>query len=101
VRVAPSLACAPEKAPRTRIIEAVATSPEQRDWGLARSLLQAIFGLGRELGYRKPKIALLIGNEAALRAYLQAGFAFADKKLHPHFEAALGPPGITRLSPDL
>ncbi len=100
-RVAPFFTCAPEEPPHTWIIENVATSPEHRGRGLARSLLQAILGLGRERGYRKAQIAVFIGNDPALRAYLQAGFAFADEKRHPEFQAALGCPGITRLLRDL
>ena len=40
---------------------------------------------------------MLIGNDAAQRAYEKNGFVVIDEKRHPEFEAAYGCPGARLL----
>ncbi len=83
------------------IIEWVATLPEFRGNGLARTLLLEILDRGRALGYERTQIAYLIGNTPARRVYEQIGFETVDEKRDSDFEAALGCPGIARMHRDL
>ena len=45
---------------------------------------------------RTASISFLIGNEAAERCYAKAGFAFAEEKRDPAFEAITRSPGFRR-----
>jgi GNAT superfamily N-acetyltransferase len=77
-------------------IENVATAPLHRGRGLAVQLLERAVGEARSSGAREAQITFFIGNDAAERAYLKAGFRFKDEKRHPDFEAATGAPGLRR-----
>jgi len=78
-------------------VENVATLPRYRGRGLVQALLQHEFQRARSSGYTRAQISFLIGNEAAERAYRRAGFVFAEEKMAPEFEAAMGVPGLRRL----
>jgi translation initiation factor 4G len=82
-------------------VENVATLPERRGGGLVQALLENEFARARAAGFRRAQISYLIGNEPAERAYLKAGFKFAEEKRAPEFEAAMGAPGLKRLVRDL
>lgn len=97
-RIAPFSTCMPETDDDVWIIEWVATRPEFRGRGLVRSLLPQILERGRELGISRFQICVLIGNTPAQHAYEAAGFRPCDEKRHPDFEAAMGCPGILRLT---
>ena len=43
-------------------------------------------------------ISFLIGNDAAELSYARAGFAFAEEKRDPAFEAITGSPGFRRFT---
>ncbi|MBW2365599.1 MAG: GNAT family N-acetyltransferase [Deltaproteobacteria bacterium] len=75
----------------------MAARSDYRRHGLVNRLLEKIFQKGRDLGYKKSQIGVLIGNTPALRAYEKAGFKFFDEKRHPDFEATIKCPGIARL----
>ena len=79
------------------IVEWVATRPEFRGRGLVRELLDRILEEGREAGFERAQIGILIGNEPARLAYLRAGFETVEEHRHPDFERALGCPGLERL----
>ena len=53
---------------------------------------------GRAAGFERASISFLIGNEAAERSYAKAGFAFAEEKRDPAFEAITGSPGFRRFT---
>lgn len=82
-------------------IENVATLPDHRGRGVTQALLARGLEAGREAGFRRAQISFLIGNVAAERSYLKAGFSFAEDKRTPEFEAAMGVPGLTRLVRDI
>jgi translation initiation factor 4G len=82
-------------------VENVATLPEHRGRGLVQALLEQEFERARAAGFRRAQISYLIGNEPAERAYLKAGFNFAEEKRAPEFEAAMGVAGLKRLARDL
>jgi hypothetical protein len=46
--------------------------------------------------FTTPQITFYIGNRAAERSYIRAGFAFAEELRHPDFEAVTGSPGFCR-----
>jgi len=76
------------------MIEHVATDPAYGGRGLVQALLAHALDQGRAAGFKRATISFLIGNEPAERAYAKAGFAFADEKRDPAFEAIIGAPGF-------
>jgi ribosomal protein S18 acetylase RimI-like enzyme len=78
------------------LIEHVATLPAYRGRGLVQALIDHALATGREAGFERASISFLIGNEAAERCYAKAGFAFAEEKRDPAFEALTGSPGFRR-----
>ncbi|MFT4571035.1 MAG: ribosomal protein S18 acetylase RimI-like enzyme [Hyphomicrobiaceae bacterium] len=100
-RIAPAVTCGPEPTEGAWTIEWVATKPEARGKGVARSLLLEILERGRSLGFKKSQIAYLIGNTPASTAYERVGFEYLDEQRDTSFEAAFGSPGIARMLRDL
>ena len=80
------------------MIEHVAVLPSYRGRGLMQALIDHALAVGRAAGYRQASISFLIGNEAAERCYAKAGFAFAEEKRDPAFEALTGAPGFRRFA---
>ena len=80
------------------LIEHVATLPEYRGRGLVQALIGHALEAGRTAGFERASISFLIGNEAAERCYAKAGFAFAEEKRDPAFEAITGAPGFRRFA---
>lgn len=76
------------------MIEHVATDPAYGGRGLVQALIVHALDQGRAAGFRRATISFLIGNEPAERAYTKAGFAFAEEKRDPAFEAIIGAPGF-------
>ena len=82
-------------------IENVATKPEYRGSGVTHALLEAELDVARAAGFRRAQISILIGNDRAEKAYMKAGFTFAEEKRAAEFQAAIGVPGLRRLARDL
>jgi ribosomal protein S18 acetylase RimI-like enzyme len=80
------------------IVESVATRPEARGRGLAAVLVEHVLGIGRGRGHRLAQLSLMIGNSAAQRVYERAGFAITDEKRDPLLDAAIGCPGVAKMS---
>ena len=80
------------------LIEHVATLPEYRGRGLVQALIDHALEAGRAAGFKQASISFLIGNEPAERCYAKAGFAFAEEKRDPVFEAITGAPGFRRFT---
>jgi GNAT superfamily N-acetyltransferase len=80
------------------LIEHVATLPVYRGRGLVQALIERALSAGKVLGFKRASISFLIGNEAAERCYAKAGFAFAEEKRDPAFEALIGAPGFRRFA---
>ena len=80
------------------LIEHVATLPEYRGHGLMQALIDHALAAGRAAGFERASISFLIGNAAAERCYAKAGFAFAEEKCDPAFEAITGSPGFRRFA---
>jgi len=80
------------------LIEHVATLPEYRGRGLVQALIGHALAAGKVLDFKRASISFLIGNEAAERCYAKAGFAFAEEKCDPAFEALTGAPGFRRFA---
>jgi GNAT superfamily N-acetyltransferase len=97
-RMAPTTACMPDSPPGTWVIEWVAAKPEARGKGVARALLSAILENGRGAGYESAQISYIIGNDPARTAYERVGFTTVEELRDPAFEAALGAPGIARMT---
>ncbi|WGD51690.1 GNAT family N-acetyltransferase [Bradyrhizobium sp. CB1650] len=76
------------------MIEYVATDPAYRGRGLVQALIARALDRGKAAGFARATISFLIGNAAAERCYSKAGFAFADEKRDPAFEALIGAPGF-------
>src|SRR3954468_19372187 len=78
------------------LIEHIASRPAHRGRGLVQALIGHALAAGQAAGYKRASISFLIGNEAAERCYAKAGFAFAEEKRDPAFEALTGAPGFRR-----
>ena len=96
-RTAPVWQCTFDTLEGAWVIESVATLPEFRRRGLADALMAEILEVGRARGHRLAQLTILIGNDAARRAYEKAGFSVRDEKRHRDFEAALGAAGFMRM----
>ena len=83
------------------MIEHVATDPDYRGRGLAQALIAQALEKGRAAGFRRATISFLIGNEPAERAYAKAGFALAEEKRDPAFEALIGAPGFRMVAREI
>ena len=80
------------------LIEHVATVPAYRGGGLVQALISHALAAGKAAGFERASISFVIGNEAAERCYAKAGFAFAEEKRDPSFEALTGSPGFRRFT---
>jgi ribosomal protein S18 acetylase RimI-like enzyme len=78
------------------LVEHVATLPAQRGHGLVQALIAHALRSGKVAGFARASITFLIGNDAAERCYAKAGFALAEEKRDPAFEAITGAPGFRR-----
>jgi GNAT superfamily N-acetyltransferase len=97
-RATPFFSCMHDPAPGAWIVESVATRPEARGRGLAAVLVEHVLGIGRGRGHRLAQLSLMIGNSAAQRVYERAGFAITDEKRDPLLDAAIGCPGVAKMS---
>ena len=80
------------------LIEHVATLPDYRGRGLVSDLIDYALAAGKAAGFKQASISFLIGNAPAERSYAKAGFAFAEEKRDPAFEALTGVPGFRRFA---
>ena len=80
------------------LIEHVASLPAYRGRGLVQALIAHALAAGRKAGFTRASISFLIGNDPAERCYARAGFAFAEEKRDPAFEALIGAPGFRRFA---
>ena len=78
------------------LLEHVATLPAYRGRGLVQALIEHALASGNAAGFSRASISFLIGNDLAERSYAKAGFAFAEEKRDPAFEAITGAPGFRR-----
>lgn len=78
-------------------LENIYTAPRHRGQGLVGRLLDRAVAEGFARGFETVQVTFFIGNDAAERAYRKSGFAFADEKYNPEFEAVAGAPGLRRL----
>jgi GNAT superfamily N-acetyltransferase len=78
------------------LIEHVASLPSRRGQGLVQALIDRALAAGKAAGFKRASISFVIGNEPAERCYAKAGFAFAEEKRDPAFEALIGAPGFRR-----
>jgi GNAT superfamily N-acetyltransferase len=83
------------------LIEHVASQPFARGRGLTQALIARALSAGRAAGFARASITFVIGNEAAERCYAKAGFAFAEEKRDPSFEAITGSPGFRRFAREI
>jgi len=80
------------------LVEHVASLPAYRGRGLVQALIEHALAAGKAAGFERASISFLIGNEPAERCYAKAGFAFAEEKRDPAFEALTGAPGFRRFA---
>ena len=97
-RASPMFGCMIDPTPGAWVVESVATRPAARGHGLAQALVAHVQDEGRRRGLRKAELTLMIGNAAAQRVYERAGFAITAEKRDSSFEAALGCPGLAKMS---
>ena len=95
--ILPIMQVAPEHAAGVWIVENVATLPRFRRQGLVDRLLVEALERGRTRGAKAADIGVLIGNDAAQRAYEKVGFRMVSEKRNGEFEAIWGCPGIRGL----
>jgi ribosomal protein S18 acetylase RimI-like enzyme len=97
-RFLPLLTCTHEYERDAWIVENVATLADWRQKGLSGALLEKILERGRERGRHLAQLTVLIGNEPAIRTYEKHGFTIAAEKRSAEFEAALGAPGMYKMT---
>jgi len=100
-RYLPWMTCMPGDAEGAWIVESVAALPSYRRKGVVSCLLDEVLKRGRESGYKRAQIGVLVNNTPARRAYEKSGFKFDSEKKDQNFEATFGTPGIMRLLLDL
>jgi hypothetical protein len=83
------------------LIEHVATRLAYRGHGLVQVLIADALAAGKAAGFGRASISFLIGNAAAERCFAKAGFAFAEEKRDPAFEALTGAPGFRRFQREI
>jgi translation initiation factor 4G len=83
------------------ILENIATLPSWRRRGYTGDLLAAAIHQARARGLREAMITFYIGNDPAQRLYERAGFHFLDERRHAEFAAAIGAPGLRRVTREL
>jgi ribosomal protein S18 acetylase RimI-like enzyme len=83
--------------PGAWVLEHVGTRPEYRRRGLVERLIYEMLDRGRERGAKTAEIGVLIGNDAAQRAYEKCGFVVVDEVRNAEFEAVYGSPGAFAL----
>jgi len=79
------------------VLESIATLPNHRQRGYTSMLLARAIEDGRARGLKEAEITVVIGNEAAERTYIAAGFRRVSESLHTDFETATGAIGQRRL----
>jgi len=97
-RGAYSAGCWVQGGDRDWLIEHVASQPAHRGHGLVQALIEHALAAGKAAGFERASISFLIGNDPAERCYAKAGFAFAEEKRDPAFEALTGAPGFRRFA---
>ncbi len=75
-------------------VEWVYTMPDHRGLGLIGRLHEALFERARGQGIPTAHVGTYIGNDAAIAAYLKAGFEQYAEVRHADFEALYDSPGI-------
>ena len=90
--------CWVEAADGDWLIEHVATVSAYRGRGLVQALIAHALAAGKAAGHATASIPFLIGNEAAERCYVKAGFSLAEEKRDAAFEALTGAPGFRRFA---
>lgn len=78
------------------VLESIATLPNHRQRGYTSMLLARAIEDGRAKGLQEAEITVVIGNVAAERTYVAAGFHCVGESLHPDFEQATGALGQRR-----
>jgi RimJ/RimL family protein N-acetyltransferase len=68
---------ADDEAPGDAVLNAMWVAPEARHQGAARALCNACAEWAAEHGFRVLNAAVVVGNDAARRAYESAGFTFS------------------------
>ncbi len=96
-RIAPWQTCPYDAAPGEWVIEWVGALPRYRRRGVVHALLEAVLRRGRDTGHHFANVAVLIGNDAAQRAYEKVGFVAYKDVRHPDFERAARAPGMRKL----
>lgn len=89
--------CSTRSADDTWVLESIATLPNHRQRGYTSMLLARAIEDGRARGLKEAEVSVVIGNVAAERTYLAAGFRCVNDSLHSDFEAATGAIGQRRL----
>lgn len=83
------------------LVDTVATHPSFRGQGHTTKLLSRAIEIAKEQGISHAQVTLFIGNDAAERIYVSAGFHLAKERRDAQFEARSGAPGIRQYLKEL
>ena len=72
-----------------------------RRQGIVGHLLQKTLASGVQRSLLRSQVSTYIGNEAAIRAYAEAGFYINRERHDPDFETLLGVPGMVTMVREL
>lgn len=89
--------CSARSADDSWVLESIATLPDHRQRGYTSMLLARALEDGRARRLQEAEISVVIGNVAAERTYVAAGFRCVSESLHAEFKTATGAIGQRRL----
>jgi GNAT superfamily N-acetyltransferase len=89
--------CSTRSADDNWVLESIATLPDHRQRGYTSMLLARAIEDGRARGLKEAEVTVVIGNLAAERMYVAAGFRCVSESLHADFKTATGAIGQRRL----
>ncbi len=97
-RLRPFIRAEPKVPEGAWVLENVACREEFRRMGLVNALLELGVEEGFARGHELQQIAVFIGNEPAINAYLKVGFTVTGEKQDPEFRRTFGCPGMYRMN---
>lgn len=89
--------CSPRPADDCWVLESIATLPNHRHRGYTSMLLARAIEEGRARGLKEAEVTVVMGNVAAERRYVAAGFHCANEILDADFKTATSAIGQRRL----
>ena len=89
--------CMPPRQPGTWTIEWVAVEESLRRQGIVGRLLREAINLGIDRSLQQSQVSTYVGNQAAIGAYVKAGYRIDCERRDPALKCLLGIPGMVTM----